>query len=202
MKFKQLSIASLLSLVLLVSPTRAETIGLDWNDSPASQCVTNYQVLVSTNNDFGHVVYATTSSSQFSGTFAPGSRYFFRVAAQNLRGTGAQSSSSSTPVAPSTPTGLTNTTTGNVVALSWNANPPSELVYGYDVMVATNVDANHVFFANVTTNEYTTPPLNQGFIYLFRVRANSFGGTSGLSTSSSTPNLPTALAPPSLTITP
>jgi len=192
---------SLLTLLLALTPCFAETLTVDWPDNPAQEQVSLYRIFIATNSDTGHTLLATSPTSSYTLTAAPGARYFFKIGAVNFAGNGPLSASAGTPTAPTIPLGMSHVLSGNDITLTWNANPAGEQVSSYKVWVATNSTSSFSLFTTVTTTNHATT-LAPNFVYAFKVSAVNFAGESAQSAFTQTLGLPTFPQTPTISIAP
>jgi fibronectin type 3 domain-containing protein len=75
------------------------------------------------------------------------------------------------------------------IILNWQANDPSQLIERYDVYQAIT-GQSFVKIGSTQEVTYTVSNLATGSVYIFKVEAINFAGTSPASVSVSTPNVP------------
>ncbi len=145
---------------------------------------------------------ATTSYSDTAA--ANGTTYYYKVAAVDVGAVSVLSGESSAtpePPAPATPTGLTATPGGAMVALDWTV---SLLATSYNVYRGTTSGGENTtaIASGVATNSYSDTGLTNGITYYYRVTALNGGGASTPSgEASATPEPYAPAAPTSLTAT-
>ena len=150
--------------------------------------VTSYKLYRSTTSGGqGTTVYksALTGSSYTDTGLTNGTTYYYKVAAVNASGTGAQSSEvSGKPVAtvtvPTAPTSLAATAGNAQVALTWAAVSGAS---SYSVYRGTTAggESTTAIVSGLTSASYTNTGLTNGTMYYYKVKATNSAGTSGYS---------------------
>ena len=183
------------------------SVSLSWT-APADNggsVITDYVVQRSANGSSGWTTVTDGVSSATTVTvtgLTNGNTYYFRVAAKNAIGTGANSAVSAvvTPgtTVPGAPTGLTRTSGRGSVALSWTAPADNggRAITDYVVQYSTSRTGGWTTFADgvSTATTATVTGLTNGTVYYFRVAATNSNGTGPYSTIS-TGVRPTAVVP-------
>ena len=174
----------------LAATAASQSVSLSWS-APASDGgapVTGYNVYRGTTPgaEAATPVASNLSSPRFTDTGRTnGTTYYYKVAAVNAVGVGAQSTeASATPrsSAPSAPQTLVASGGDGSVSLSWSA-PVSDGgtgVTGYNVYRGTTAggEATTPVATNVGTTSYTDPGVTNGTKYYYKVAAVNAVGTS------------------------
>ncbi len=192
-------------------------INLSWT-APASTggaAITGYSIEVSTNegSSFTELVASHSSTSYSHIGLSAGTRRDYRVSAINSAGTGPVSNvvnaTTDAATAPSAPTSLTATASGQtIINLSWTApsSTGGAAITGYRIEVSTDGGTSFSeLVASHSTTSYSHTGLTAGSSRHYRVRAiNPVGSSAWSSTANATTDAPTATvpdAPTSLTAT-
>ncbi|MCX6628088.1 MAG: DUF1800 family protein [Candidatus Solibacter sp.] len=127
-----------------------------------------------------------------------GAKYFYKVAAVNLGGTGALSNEASSvpiPPAPASPANLTAVGGDGRVTLSWTAVAGAA---SYNIFrgTAAGAESTTAIATGVTGATYTNTGLTNGTAYFFKVAAVNAGGVSPLSNEATATPAPPAPAAP------
>ena len=152
---------------------------LDWNDNPAAENVTSYNVYRTGTTS----VWASVTSSQFTnaGQVTNGNQYCYQLTAVNAAGQSAKTAAvcatprAGTQAAPSVPTGLTATPGDGRVMLDWNDNPAAENVTSYNVYRTGTTSV----WASVTSSQFTNAgQVTNGNQYCYQLTAVNAAGQS------------------------
>lgn len=175
--------------MLMVNASGIAKITLNWT-TPASNggsAITFYLIYQGTTSG-GETFAAMLSSSQHTYSISSltiGQTYFFKVAAVNDVGIGANSTeaSATTITVPTAPLTLSATAGNNQVTLNWTA-PTSNggsLIIGYIIYRGLSV-GSEVLYTNVSNVlTFTDTGLTNGQAYYYKVRAANSVGESALS---------------------
>jgi len=146
----------------------------------------------------------TSSTASYTNTsLLSGTTYYYKVAAYNSSGTGAQSSYVSATTLPSAPTGVTTTTNSeSSITVNWNSVTGAT---GYYIYRSRGIDSTYTQIGSSTTTSYInisvsaspmSMPLSSGTTYYYKVAAynNSGEGTKSSYVSATTlPSTPTGV---------
>jgi fibronectin type 3 domain-containing protein len=170
------------------SSTAPGSVRVTWDASTDDVAVTGYSVhrgtTVGFTPDSVNRVAQDLSSPTYIDTGVPRGDYFYKVVATDAA-TNTSNASDPAPVtvpdwvAPSTPTDLAATVTGDSVGLSWSASTDDVGVTGYSVFRGTasgfTPDASHRIAQDVTSLTYADPGRPAGTFY-YVVRAVDAAG--------------------------
>ena len=160
--------------------------------------MTSYNVYRGTSaSNEGTVAIGSTTLTSYSDTTAnAGTTYYYKVAAVNGTGTGAQSGESSALTIPAMPTGLGATPiSATQINLSWTT--PGGTVTSYNVYRGTSAGGEGTTAIGSTTlTSYSDTTASAGTTYYYKVAAVNGTGTgaqSGESSALTIPAMPTGL---------
>ena len=125
------------------------------------------------------IVTGLTAASYSDTTVTNGTKYYYKVAASNTAGTGAQSAEASAtpePPAPAAPTGLTATAGNASVTLNWTASSGATSYNVYRGTTAGGESATPLA-TGITAVSYPDTAATNGTKYYYTVAAVNGGGT-------------------------
>ncbi len=176
----------------------SSSVVLSWSD-PGDDSITGYQYQLSKGpTSLGSAVWGSWTSISGSGAgtvsykvtgLDSGTRYFFRVRAQNANGNSQASDAvavyTTTMALPAMPSGLSAVVGGSSsVVLSWS-DPGDDSITGYQYQLSKNpvslvgaVWGSWTSIPGSGTVSYTVTGLDSGTRYFFRVRAQNANGNS------------------------
>jgi len=164
------------------------SIPQDTGDGSSRFPLTGFTVEYSSASDFATVsVIEVTESNQrmrrISG-LSSATLYYIRVSAKNACGSGSASAIvSATPMsAPSSPSALNASPSGDDVLLTWTA--PSSAVTSYRIGMKSDIstEVTYMYSDDITSNQYTVMSLEKGYKYTFEVSAGNMAGYSSPAT--------------------
>ena len=170
---------------LSITETSRSTAELSWT-APADdggESVDDYRIQQSTDGSSWTTLTDGVSASTTAtvSSLVGGNTYYFRVAAINSEGTGADVSDSiAWTVTPAAPTGLSITAGDGEVTLSWSApmDDGGATIIDYSIQQSTDGETWTTLNDGVSTSgSATVSSLSNGTTYYFRVAADNAEGT-------------------------
>jgi hypothetical protein len=170
------------------------TVALSWTAKPQSDGVIEYLVFRTPAVYFMPELIAATAGTAYtdsSGELLPNTQWYYFVVAVNMAGTSPAAATTSVAIPlplPSAPTGLVATANGNdTVSLSWNANPASQDVTGYNVYREASGSSSATLLTTVAGTSYTDTDsaLTAGSSWTYYLETVNATGTSPASASAS-----------------
>jgi hypothetical protein len=193
----------------LATSSSGSSVTLTWS-GPASADATGYVIEAGSAPGLANLANFATGSTltAFSANGIGNGTYYVRVRAQNGAGTGAASNESALVVgssactsAPGAPSGLTITTSGSTVTLTWAAPAGGCGPTSYVLQAGSAAGQSNLANSNVgNTTSYVATGVGAG-VYYVRVRAaNAYGQSAGsneftLTVGNTTINPPAGTAP-------
>ncbi len=149
------------------------TITVNWLSVPNA---TDYGIYRSTAVAGPYVlIYFSTTTSYIDNSLLPGTTYYYKVAAYNSYGEGAQSSYASATTIPDVPIGVTATAnSANSITVSWGSVTGAS---GYYIYRSTTADGTYAQVGNSATTSYTDTDLSASTTYYYKIAAYNSGGT-------------------------
>jgi hypothetical protein len=177
---------------LNASAVSADQIVLDWTDNSSNENGFAVERSPNGSNSWQEIATVGDNTTTYTDTgLAPGTTYFYRVAAYNLNGNNGFSntaSSTTTEVPPESPTNLGATaSSASRINLSWNDNANNETGFKIERWTGSAWAQVAQTAANVTT--YANIGLAAGSTYSYRVSAFNDAGSSSVSNTASATTL-------------
>lgn len=163
----------------LTVSNNAGSINLTWTVSPNA---TGYTLQRAASVSGSYASLTTTNyGTTYTDTAATGNTtYYYKIAASNLAGDGAFSSSVSITTPPDAPTSLTATGGSSRVALIWTASAGAT---SYNIGRSTTSGGSYTIIAsNVADITYVDRTVSNRTTYYYVIAANGIGGTGANST--------------------
>jgi fibronectin type 3 domain-containing protein len=180
------------------------SVTLNWTASTGATSYNVYRGTTAGGESATALATGLTAVSYPDAAVINGTKYYYKVAAANTAGTGAQSAEASAtpePPVPATPTGLTATAGNASVTLNWTASSGAP---SYNVYRGTTAggESPTPLATGITAVSYADTAATNGTKYYYTVTAVNGGGASSQSAeASATPQPPAAGAPTGLTAT-
>jgi len=153
------------------------SVALSWSAVAGAD---HYQIERGTSAGGPYTQLATTTGTTYSDTSAaPGTNYFYVVAAVNGAGAGALSAEAAALTAPAAPAGVTATPGSGQISLSWTA---SATATGYAVQRSTQSGGPYSSAGTSSVSSFLDSGLLDGTTYYYVVFASNASGTSLAST--------------------
>jgi hypothetical protein len=138
------------------------TVTLSWTANPQGDGVIEYLIFRTPAVYFMPELIAATTGTAYtdsSGELLPNTQWYYFVVAVNMAGISPAAATASVAIPlplPGAPTGLVATANGNdTVSLSWNANPVSQDVTGYNVYREASGSSSATLLTTVAGTSYT-----------------------------------------------
>ncbi|MFN7994760.1 MAG: fibronectin type III domain-containing protein [Bryobacteraceae bacterium] len=191
---------------LTATPISLKQISLAWSPSTGGAAISGYHVFRGATL-FGLILLGTVPATAYTDyALAPGTTYYYAVQAVDTSGNLSAMSpviQTSTPAAPSIPSGLTAVASSpRQIIFSWSPSTGGFPISGYRVFRGATA-ATVTPIVTVAGNSYTDLGLTPATIYFYSVQAiDTAGNLSGMSGTISTITLPGPSTPANLTASP
>ena len=163
------------------------TLSLAWEAPTTGSPASAYIIEVGSAAGLRDIAYFSTYNTltSFSAPDVPNGRYFFRVSAANSAGTGFPSNEVLVvvgPPAPGPPSGLTWSSAGSTILLTWTAPVSGGAPTAYTIEAGSTAGLANLanFSTGNTATSYAAGGIGNG-TYVVRVKASNTGGTSAAS---------------------